>query len=288
MNILETDSVDFSPVRACASVCMGCLYAQFLTRYHLHRTVYNHRTALALDAMIMDAFQEADPVLEISDAICDAESFLRLSDSLLIRIEHSREANLGSARAIIDRIRRRRLYRFVDETLLPKGSARRVSERDVVSFQDTSSSGVSLRPEDLLIFTVKLNFGRGLTNPVESVYFFKEWEDSEPVQVTSDQFSFVLPAVFEERIVRIYLTRYFPDRDEERRAMESLKTAFRRCVKSLGLGGHLPSPRKVQTRSFDQRRRQAADGNESDASDVVLGIDANAGSNMAKRQRKAL
>lgn len=263
-------------------------YQLFLTRYQLHRTVYNHRTALGLDAMIMDAFQEADSILQISDGIFSAEDFLRLSDSLLIRIEHSREASLASARALIGRIRRRQLYRFVDETLLPEGCARRVTEKDVVSYQETGSCNVDLRPEDVLIFTVRLNFGRGNTNPVDSVFFFKDWDDTEPINISSDKFSLVLPTVFEERIVRIYLTRHFPDREEERRAMNSVKAAFRRCVKAQGLSGHLPSPRKTRLDVLRQPTPATSGGfgESDDDSDVVLGASADAEHRMSKRQRQ--
>jgi hypothetical protein len=262
----------------------GACSSQFLTRFQLHRTVYNHRTALSLDAMIMDAFLAADQTLGISEAILEATSFLRLSDSTLNQIEHSRDSRLAASRDLIARIRRRRLYRFVDETLLPKGCCRRITELDVSSYHDSGSSGVDLRPEDLVIFTVKLNFGRGDANPVESVYFFKEWEDADPVQIAPSQFSFVLPTVFEERIVRVYLTRYFADKSEELRAMNSVKQAFRRCANEMGVaGGHLPSPR-IQDSAMV--RRAAGSGAESDASDVQLGVgDVDPNTRLAKRLR---
>lgn len=213
------------------------VYQLYLTRFQLHRTVYNHMTALSLDAMCMDAFLEADEALGLSEAILDPTEFLRLSDSTLTMIEHSREQNLKSARDIIYRIRRRKLYRFVDEGLVPPGSTRKMTEQDVVSRQN-NNSGIILRPEDIVIFIVKLNFGCGDRNPVDDVLFFKDWEDQNPRYIGSD-FSFVVPKVFEERIVRVYLKKLFADRANELRAMETVKAAFRRCIEDFGFSGIL-------------------------------------------------
>lgn len=190
----------------------------------------------------MDAFHAADSTLGISDAILDAPSFLRLSDSMLYQIEHSRETSLSDARNIVARLRRRKLYRFVDECLLPKGSTRRFKEEEITSYQDSGSSGIDLRPEDIVIFVVKLNFGRGDANPIDSIRFFKDWEDTCPVQIQAGQFSYVLPTVFEERIVRVYLKKNFPDRAEEQRAKDAVKYAFRRCMRAAGINGNIPSP----------------------------------------------
>jgi deoxynucleoside triphosphate triphosphohydrolase SAMHD1 len=216
------------------------VYHLFLTRFQLHRTVYNHRAALSIDAMITDAFLLADQTLQISDAILDAPSFMRLTDSVLYRIEHSTDSSLMSARSIVDRIRRRKLYRFVDECLLPEGSRRRVTEQDITTSQNAGRWGVDLRPEDIVISNVALNFGRKDKNPVESVLFFKDWEDTNPVHIPSSKVSYVLPTAFEERITRVYLRRQFDSSADEQQAVGAARDAFRRCMHRLNLGSPLP------------------------------------------------
>jgi deoxynucleoside triphosphate triphosphohydrolase SAMHD1 len=226
------------------------VYHLFLTRFQLHRTVYNHRAALSIDSMITDAFMHADQTLEISDAIFDAPSFMRLTDSLLYQIEHSKDQRLASARSIVDRIRRRKLYRFVDECLLPEGSKRRVTEQEITTSQDSGKWGINLRPEDIVISNVALNFGRKDQNPVENVLFFKDWEDTNPVHMPSSKVSYVLPTAFEERITRLYLRRRFESPADEQRAVGAARDAFRRCMHRLDLGSPLP-PAGVSGRPRD-------------------------------------
>jgi hypothetical protein len=75
--------------------------------------------------MVVDALTEADVVWnnEISNSIWDVTEFIRLDDSILKRIEWSREPALKKGREIIRRIRNRELYcygafRFVFLVLL--------------------------------------------------------------------------------------------------------------------------------------------------------------------------
>lgn len=219
------------------------VYHLFLTRFQLHRTVYNHRAALSIDAMITDALLHADQPLEISDAINDAESFLRLSDSLLYTIEHSRDTNLKAARDIIKRLRYRKLYAFVDECLLPTGTSCKLTEQDITTHQDAAKWGIDLRPQDIVLSKVSLNFGRKDRNPVENVLFFTDWEDTNPSNIPTSKVSYVVPAVFEEKILRLYLRRAFDTPDELQRAKQAAKHAFRRCVQIRNLGSPLKSPR---------------------------------------------
>lgn len=76
--------------------------------------------------VVMFEARDANKALKISDSRFNAKGFLRFSDSLLIQTEQSGDSNLAYVRALIDRIRQRRLYRFVDGTLLPKACVRRI------------------------------------------------------------------------------------------------------------------------------------------------------------------
>jgi deoxynucleoside triphosphate triphosphohydrolase SAMHD1 len=69
--------------------------------------------------MITDALLLADPYLKISDAVDNGDTFVHLSDFTLKEIEKSTCDELAASREIIYDIRRRNLYRFVDEIILP-------------------------------------------------------------------------------------------------------------------------------------------------------------------------
>lgn len=95
------------------------IYEMFHTRYSLFKQVYSHRVGKAIEYMIGDAFDLADEELGISEAIHDVERYTSfLTDNLLRTIESSRSPTLKTARDIIGRIRRRDLYKMVDEVLI--------------------------------------------------------------------------------------------------------------------------------------------------------------------------
>lgn len=153
------------------------VYHLFLTRYQLHRAVYNHRAAISIDAMVTDALLQADETLRIADCIDRPEDFIALSDCIFSQIEFSKEPQLKYSRELIHRLRRRKLYRFADEILLPTDCTSHpvVCAEDVTTCQDAAGSGVTLTPNDVHVTKVSLNFGMKEQNPVDRVLFFKNW-----------------------------------------------------------------------------------------------------------------
>lgn len=125
--------------------------------------------------MITDALIEADHVLHISDTITDPVEFLRMTDTIIPIIEYSKDPALNGAKAIIHRLRRRQLYRFVDEVLLPAGVSSDISAPDITTHQDSAGTGVNLRPSDIHVAHVTHNFGMKEQNPVDNVLFFANW-----------------------------------------------------------------------------------------------------------------
>lgn len=73
--------------------------------------VYTHKTAKAIEFMVVDALTEADVVQNgrISNAIWSAEEFAQLDDTILREIERSRDPDMAKARALVKRIRTRNL-----------------------------------------------------------------------------------------------------------------------------------------------------------------------------------
>lgn len=153
------------------------VYHLFLTRYQLHRTVYNHRAAVAIDAMVSDALLHADETLRIADSIERPEDFIAISDCVISQIEFSKEPQLKQSKDLIHRLRRRRLYRFVDEILLPTDCTCHpvVCAEDITTCQDAAGTNVTLTPDDVYVTKVSLNFGMKEQNPVDRVLFFKSW-----------------------------------------------------------------------------------------------------------------
>ena len=129
--------------------CMHEVLHVFQTRFALHAELYQHRVGGAIDLMLRDALRLADtsdalriytgdahPSLRLSEcggaADASLEGFLQLDDSVtrLVRREAHRAAaldpsggggdtRLASAAALLDRIDRRHLYRFVGSVIIP-------------------------------------------------------------------------------------------------------------------------------------------------------------------------
>lgn len=91
------------------------LHEMFHTRYSLFKRVYSHKVGKAIELMIVDALVAADKILHISDAIDNPEAYSQLTDGILRTIENSKDDALEESRNIIKRIRKRQLYKFVEE-----------------------------------------------------------------------------------------------------------------------------------------------------------------------------
>mmetsp|Transcript_11117 Transcript_11117/g.46424 ORF Transcript_11117/g.46424 Transcript_11117/m.46424 type:complete len:476 (-) Transcript_11117:2069-3496(-) len=209
------------------------VYDMFTTRFKLHKVIYNHRTVKAVELMAVDALLAADSVLKISESITEPEHFLELSDSVLYVIERSKDPKLAKAKQILRRISRRDLYKFVDEVLIPPG-VKQIKESDIASCQEDGLPPIDA--SDLSVYLIKANHGMGTRNPVENVDFYKTIEDVEPFRIQLSDISYVMPEIFEERLLRVY--------SKVQGKEESIKKAFRRCLHRMGITRETERSRK--------------------------------------------
>jgi deoxynucleoside triphosphate triphosphohydrolase SAMHD1 len=200
----------------------------------MFKRVYTHRVAGAIENMIIDALVLADPVLHISDMVDSPAQFLSLSDSLLRDIGRSTDPQLAEARAKVDAIQRRQLYRFVDEVYMKQGvrSSGRFG-RDSVSPERIvahhSSEYGELVADDIIVDWVAIHFGlKNGENPLEKTRFFRRWEAQEARHLPLHTISGLLPHEYREDIVRVYC------RNGAR--VRAALHAFRKFVRSLPEG----------------------------------------------------
>ncbi|XP_062191504.1 uncharacterized protein LOC133895289 isoform X2 [Phragmites australis] len=154
------------------------IHKLFTTRADLHRTVYTHAKVKAVELMLVDALIEANDYLGISLHANDPEDFWQLDDTIIKSIETAPNNELKKAKEIIQRIRRRELYK--------------------------KSSEVLLKEEDVAVSNVKIDLTRGKDSPLESIKFFKDFGCDQKFPITDDRVSHLLPAYNEDRIVRVY------------------------------------------------------------------------------------
>jgi hypothetical protein len=123
-------------VKACNLMRHSCVaHASLMrhscvTRASLMRHSCIHRRVKACNLMLADALAAAEPVLHLRDRLWSAEEFCALDDSLLARVEHpdplllrclddAQERALSEAQAILKALRRREIYAFINEILVP-------------------------------------------------------------------------------------------------------------------------------------------------------------------------
>ncbi|AQK89793.1 HD domain-containing metal-dependent phosphohydrolase family protein [Zea mays] len=189
------------------------IHKLFSTRADLHRTVYTHAKVKAVELMLVDALIEANDYLGISLHAHDPEDFWKLDDTIIKTIETAPNNELKKAKEIIQRIRRRELYKFqfCNQYSVPKDKLehfKNITAQDIVCSQ--KSSEVLLKEEDVAVSNVKIDLTRGKDNPLERflifecIKFFKDFGCDEKFPITDDRVSHLLPAYNEDRIVRVY------------------------------------------------------------------------------------
>lgn len=109
---------------------VSTVYDLFRTRHSLFRQIYVHRATKAVEFMINDVLIEANRVWNnrLANAIRDPHEYMHLTDSIIYEIEHTERNNiqLAEAHRLLKNLRRRHLYRFVDEYIVPLDLAKKV------------------------------------------------------------------------------------------------------------------------------------------------------------------
>ncbi|KAK6928314.1 HD domain [Dillenia turbinata] len=181
------------------------LHKLFSTRADLYRTVYTHAKVKAIELMVVDAMVKANDYLQIASLIAEPSEYWKLDDTIIKTIETAPDAQLKESRDLLLRIRRRELYQFCNEYAVPKDKLdnfKDVTPQDIVCSQ--KNGGVILGEEDVAVSNVRIDLTRGRQNPLESIKFFKDYESEEKFCIRDDSVSHLLPACYQDMIVRVY------------------------------------------------------------------------------------
>lgn len=211
------------------------VYQLFHVRYNMHKQVYTHRVSKAIEYMIMDALTEANPTLKITDMVQDPKEFLYLNDTIVSRIESSREPELENARKILVNLRRRVLYRMTDEYLIPPD---RVDFFCKITAADFVTYGSDLKESDVIINISMLSYSMKEKNPVDNVRFYRSDSDTESISISREGVSNLsIPNIFAERYFRVFV------RDKQH--VPAAQAAFRKLLQKVQLTNtYIRSPTK--------------------------------------------
>ncbi|GBG67704.1 hypothetical protein CBR_g832 [Chara braunii] len=184
------------------------VYEMFQTRAKLFRRVYAHRKVKGIESMIADALKAADPVFRLKEAIEDPREFMKLDDRILYMIERSEDPELKEAQSILGRLHRREIYQYVNECIVPYEmtlyyQSHEVTEEDVTTCQMKEKHGIELRPHDIVVHNLTINYGAGTSNPTVGATYRK-------YQITRDLVSLMMPCKFCEIRIRVYCKSTHP------------------------------------------------------------------------------
>ena len=98
------------------------IYQLFKTRARLFEDVYIHPMKEAFDIMIVEALLSADIEFKFMEMIKDPEAYVDLTDTILTKIEASKNDDLETSKNIIRRIKSMDLYELVAEQIFTRES----------------------------------------------------------------------------------------------------------------------------------------------------------------------
>ncbi|EPS95195.1 hypothetical protein FOMPIDRAFT_1025878 [Fomitopsis schrenkii] len=193
------------------------IYELCYTRFSLHKRVYGHKTAKAIEYMIVDALLAAEPYLNFARHIFDPKRYLHLTDDIRVRIEASEGPELKPARDILCRIHKRDLYRMVDWKVFPwafQYDCRQIftPERIVRAAQADEREHAAgeralldaLRPEHVVVDISMMHYGMKDKNPLDTVSFYSKLNANTSQKAKPHDVSLLMPAEFGEVLLRIY------------------------------------------------------------------------------------
>ncbi|KAJ3199293.1 SAM domain and HD [Dinochytrium kinnereticum] len=180
--------------------------------------------------MLVDALIAADPYLDISDAIDDMGQYTYLTDGILKEIERSKVNELAKSRKILERLRKRDLYKCVDYFKLPfelqqYATKDNFNEEKVLSFSERDEEK-RMKPDDIYVEILPISYCMGDKNPVDAVEFVSKWQVEVPFRQLKDQVSLFTPEIFREITIRVFA--------RERQYYKPLYRVFERFIVAFG------------------------------------------------------
>ncbi|KAF7300958.1 HD-domain/PDEase-like protein [Mycena indigotica] len=193
------------------------------TRFKLHKQVYTHKTARAIEFMIVDALKSANPFLRIAEQIEIPQKFLYLTDDIMTRIEASDDPELEEARQIFRRIRLRDLYKFVDQRVVEWErrelfkayitqervalEARRLAKVAIEAGEADPVDLSLLTPDTVIVDHCVMHYGMKTDNPLDSVRFYSKRHPKKCAPAQKCDYSMLMPPIFAEVKLTVYTKR---------------------------------------------------------------------------------
>ena len=158
----------------------------YLTRYKLHKEIYNHKTAKIIETMLADSLIIYDK-FEAFNSLINSEEFIDLDDSIYSKILHSKNKDLQKCKDIIDRIENRNLYKQI--------WTGKLDDFDLNNFSD-------YRESDLRIINMKFDLCNKNKFPLEKVKFYDKKNENIKF-ISNEDLNKLYPNKYEENYLLV-------------------------------------------------------------------------------------
>ncbi|CAI7999424.1 Deoxynucleoside triphosphate triphosphohydrolase SAMHD1 [Geodia barretti] len=184
------------------------VYEMFHARHMLHLRAYKHKTCSIVEEMIKEALIKAKDHfrvpgtagVELFAAASAPEAYTLLTDQVFQQIMsfHDPDGKLKEAKAILKRVEKRQLYKFVDQTL-----KKTEDNFDSETFCTKMPPDSDLTKDDIILMRVTFDYEMKEQNPMDYVKFFKKDNINVAVTIHREQLSKILPTTFRDVQIRV-------------------------------------------------------------------------------------
>lgn len=183
------------------------LYEMFHVREHLTRRAYKHESGSSINLMVVEALKLASKHFEIAEMIDnqDMNKFEKLNDSVYLQILYSDTDELRASRELLQRVEKRKLYKYVGSSVIPPGKTNdaKLLKSKLMEFMETSSNNL-INDSNMCIEIVKFNYGSKHLNPLENVKCYDKYRPNRAFKIEKHQVSGMLLERFEDVVIRVY------------------------------------------------------------------------------------
>lgn len=192
------------------------IYNMFNLRYSLHKLVYNHKSVVNSQLLIIEIMKLINSDLNLSESIKDLDKFILLGDNTIfdfinfykLRDEKNIPENIEKALALLDKLNRHESYMHID-TIITKEKLENSAYETVLQGMDKKTQQVI--SENIIIFKTKIGLVSGdKQHPLDSIYSYStksmiQKDIPDVKKINMDEVSLLIPKLHQEYITMVFI-----------------------------------------------------------------------------------
>ena len=191
------------------------IYNMFNLRYNLHKIVYNHKSVIASQLVIIEIMKLIDIDMKLSESINNLDKFILYGDNSIFDflnsyiLKNSQEIpdNIKKAIELMDRLNNHNFYYFVDSIITK--DLMNITKETIL--KDLDKKTLQIIQNELIIFKTKIGLVSGeKKNPLDNIYSYstksmlqKDIPDVKKIDI--NEVSLLIPKVHQEHITMFYI-----------------------------------------------------------------------------------